>query len=49
MLSLQEKYYKIDKKEFGTGAATRFLQIDRFVDATIRASLFSDMPLVKKK
>jgi hypothetical protein len=37
------------KKEFGTGAATRFLQIDRFVDATIRATLFSEMPLIEKK
>ena len=49
MIALQSKYYKIIKKEFNTGAATRFLQIDRFVDATIRASLFSEMPLVKEK
>ena len=49
MIALQGKYYKIIKKEFNTGAATRFLQIDRFVDATIRASLFSEMPLVKEK
>ena len=49
MLSLQEKYCKIVKKEFGTGAATRFLQIDRFIEATIRASLFADMPLIEKK
>jgi len=47
--ALQQKYYKIMKKEFGTGAATRFLQIDRFVDATIRATLFSEMPLIEKK
>ncbi len=47
LISLQEKYYRVIKKEFNTGAATRFLQIDRFVDATIRASLFSDIPLVK--
>jgi len=49
MIALQMKYYKIVKKELGTEAATRFLQIDRFVDATIRASLFSEMPLIKKK
>ncbi len=49
MIALQIKYYKIVKKELGTGAATRFLQIDRFVDATIRASLFSEMPLIEKK
>jgi hypothetical protein len=49
MLALQAKYYKIMKKEFGIGPATRFLQIDRFVDVTIRASLFSDMPLIEKK
>jgi len=49
MISLQDKYYKIIKKEFNTGAATRFLQVDRFVDLTIRASLFSEMPLVKGK
>ena len=49
MIALQGKYYKIIKKEFNIGAATRFLQIDRFVDATIRASLFSEMPLVKEK
>ncbi len=49
MIDLQNKYYKIVKKEFGTGAATRFLQIDRFVDTTIRASLFADMPLIEKK
>ena len=49
MNALQVKYYKIVKKGFGTGAATRFLQIDRFVDATIRATLFSEMPLIEKK
>ena len=49
MVALQMKYYKMVKKELGTEAATRFLQIDRFVDATIRATLFSEMPLIKKK
>ena len=49
MVALQLKYYKMVKKELGVGAATRFLQIDRFVDATIRATLFSEMPLIQKK
>ena len=49
LIALQDKYYKIIKKEFGTSAATRFLQIDRFVDVTIRASLFAEMPLIEKK
>jgi len=49
MVALQMKYYKLVKKELGIGAATRFLQIDRFVDATIRATLFSEMPLIEKK
>ena len=49
MNALEMKYYKIVKKEFGIGAATRFLQIDRYVDATIRASLFAEMPLIEKK
>ncbi len=49
MIGLQNKYYKIIKKEFDTGAATRFLQIDRFIDTTIRASLFAEMPLIEKK
>jgi len=47
--ALQMKYYKIIKKEFGLRAATRFLQIDRFIDTSIRASLFSEMPLIEKK
>ena len=49
MIALQMKYYKLVKKELGIVAATRFLQIDRFVDATIRATLFSEMPLIEKK
>jgi hypothetical protein len=47
LLSLQNKYYKIMKKEFGTKAASRFLQIDRFVDATVKSQLFGEMPLIK--
>lgn len=47
LLVLQNKYYKIMKKEFGTKAASRFLQIDRFVDATVKSQLFGEMPLIK--
>jgi len=49
MIALQMKYYKLVKKELGIVAATRFLQIDRFVDSTIRATLFSEMPLIEKR
>jgi len=48
LVAMEKKYYKMVKKELGIDAATRFLQIDRFVDASIRATLFSEMPLVEK-
>lgn len=47
MEKLLNTYYKKVKKECGTKTATQFYMVQRFFDATIRAEVLGNLPIVE--